>query len=121
MGRKEFFSVIIAGGRTFSDYTLLEKKCDAFFANKQPTSIVCGGAKGADMLGKRYADEHDIAVEMYPADWGKNGKRAGYIRNWEMLQTADALVAFWDGESKGTKHMIEIAKEAGIPVRVVRY
>lgn len=113
------FAVIIAGSRNFTDYDLLERKCDIIFSRKKPTIILCGEAKGADSLGKRYAFERGLAVQPYPADWRKNGRSAGYMRNEEMLRNADALVAFWDGESPGTKHMIKIARQAGIPVRVV--
>ena len=73
------------------------------------------------MLGKRYANEQGIPVESYPADWNRHGRSAGYIRNHEMLENADALIAFWDGRSKGTKNMIDIAMRAGKAVRIVRY
>ena len=116
---KEKFAVIIAGSRTFDGYELLCEKCDLFFSRRKPTLILCGEAEGADTLGKKYAFDRGLAVEPHPADWRKNGRGAGYMRNREMLKTADALVAFWDGSSRGTKHMIDIAKEAGIPVRVV--
>ena len=114
------FRVIIAGSRTFCDYDLLRQKCDYFFSEKKPTSILCGLAAGADQLGKMYADERGIRVTYYPANWDYYGKRAGYIRNEEMAANAEALVAFWDGKSKGTKHMIDTAREKGLAVRVVR-
>lgn len=115
------FRVIIAGTRTFNDYELLCKKCNLFFSRKKPTAIICGEARGADSLGRRYAEEHGIPVLSYPADWERYGKRAGYLRNKEMAQTAEALVAFWDGKSRGTENMIDLAYEMGIPVRIVRY
>jgi len=102
------FRVIIAGTRTFQDYDLLCRKCDFFFANKRPTAIVCGEARGADSLGKKYAKEHNLQVDSFPADWNKYGKRAGYIRNREMAEHA-----------RGTQHMINLAKEYGLPYRVV--
>lgn len=117
----EEFQVIIAGGREFNDYELLQQKCDILFSQKRPTVIVCGEARGADLLGKRYATENQISVLSFPADWKKYGNRAGYIRNEEMAQNADALVAFWDGKSRGTKHMIELAKKYNLQVRIVRY
>ena len=115
------FRVIIAGGRDFTDYPLLHKKCDVFFREKTPSVILSGVAKGADSLGVRYAKEKGIPVQEYPANWQKLGRRAGMVRNRQMLEDADALVAFWDGKSHGTANMISIAKEAGIPVRVVPY
>ena len=57
----------------------------------------------------------------FPADWDKHGKSAGYKRNLEMAENADALIAFWDGESRGTKHMIDIAKEKNLLTRIIRY
>lgn len=117
----EQFRVIIAGGREFNDYELLSTKCDFFFSNRRPTAIVCGEARGADTLGKRYAKEHGIPVRSFPADWNTYGKKAGYIRNEEMAQNADALIAFWDGKSPGTKNMIELAQKKGLAYRVVIY
>ena len=115
------FNVIIAGSRGFNNYGLLCEKCDKFFARKTPTMILCGEARGADTLGRRYAEEHGIAVGSFPAEWGKYGRAAGILRNQEMLKHADALVAFWDERSSGTRNMIDIACEKGIPVRIVRY
>lgn len=114
------FRVIIAGTRTFDDYGLLRSKCDFFFQRKKPTAIICGEARGADTLGKRYAQEMGIPVISIPADWDRHGRKAGYLRNVEMARCADALVAFWDGKSSGTKNMLEIAAEKGIPYRIVK-
>ena len=115
--------VIIAGSRTFSDYPLLEKKLNFLFSRKkkEEITIISGTANGADRLGERYANENNISVERYPADWNKYGRSAGYKRNLQMANNADALVAFWDGVSKGTNHMIDIAKEKQLQVRVVIY
>ena len=115
------FRVIIAGGRDFDDYELLKKKCDQLFSERWPTAIVCGEARGADSLGKRYANERDIPAMSFPADWDLYGKRAGYIRNKEMADNADALIAFWDGESRGTANMIQLARQANLPCRIVYY
>ena len=59
--------------------------------------------------------------QIYPAQWDKYGKRAGYRRNEQMAEVADGLIAFWDGQSKGTKHMIDIMTEKNLPTKVVRY
>jgi len=83
--------------------------------------IVHGAAKGADMLAAGAAADRGNPIEAHPADWEKNGKQAGIIRNLEMLDTKpDLVVAFWDGKSKGTGHMIHAARERGIPVEVTR-
>lgn len=117
------FSIIVAGGREFDNYGLLSRKLD-FFLSRKPAGevrIISGDARGADRLGHRYADEHGIACLVMPADWETHGKKAGYIRNDRMAKEADALVAFWDGQSKGTAHMIKTMESMGKPVRVVRY
>ena len=84
-------------------------------------SVVCGCAKGADKLGACFAHDKGLRVHSYPANWTKHGKRAGILRNVDMAQNADCLIAFWDGESRGTKHMIETALDRGLDVHVYRY
>jgi hypothetical protein len=113
--------VIIAGSRGFSDYPLLERKCNYFFMNNPATEIISGTAKGADTLGEDYARSYEIPVKQFPADWKTHGKSAGYLRNEEMAAYADALIVFWDGKSKRTNHMVESARKAGLPVRIVKY
>lgn len=116
------FKVIIAGGRDFNDYNLLKSKCDFYLSKiNEEIEIVCGGAKGADSLGERYAKEKGLSIRYFCADWDLYGKSAGYRRNVEMGNYADALIAFWDGKSKGTKHMIDYALMKKINVRVVKY
>lgn len=115
------FRVIIAGSRTFNHYVLLQAACDLFLAEKRQTHnivILSGTAKGADRLGERYARERGYKIERYPADWDKDGKAAGIIRNTKMADNANALIAFWDGRSRGTKNMIDTAKAKGLAVRV---
>lgn len=109
--------LIIAGGRDFEGLILMDRSIKW----EKVTEVVCGEAKGADTLGKQLAINHKIPVKSFPADWGKNGKAAGPIRNIEMGDYADALIAFWDGKSKGTKHMIEYMKKLEKPVKVVPY
>lgn len=116
------FRVIIAGGRDFDDYDLVVSTMDKLLQNiTEPITIVCGMARGADTLGERYAISKGYEVARFPADWGKFGKAAGYKRNEQMAQNADALVAFWDGSSRGTKHMIDLAHKYNLRVRVKRY
>lgn len=115
------FRVIIAGSRGFNDYPLLASTMDTLLQNiTVPIVVICGMARGADLLGERYALDRGFQVQRFPADWDKYGKRAGYIRNEEMAKNADALVAFWDGESRGTKHMIELAGKYGLKTRVIK-
>ena len=115
------FKVIVAGGRDFLDYNLLEQKLDKLLINKSDVRIISGMAKGADKLGETYASIRKLGVEVYPAEWEKFGKSAGYKRNEVMADHAEALVAFWDGKSRGTKHMIDIAKAKGLALRVIIY
>ena len=115
------FDVIIAGSRGFNNYALLKQRCDRLFFRHIPTAIISGAARGADTLGERYAKERGFPVKQFPAQWDRYGKRAGYLRNEEMLTAADGLVAAWNGQSKGTAHMIRIAREKGIPVRIIRF
>lgn len=118
------YRVIIAGGRDFSDYLLLREKCDFFLGSKRLThriTVISGAAKGADSLGERYAREREFGVQQFKAHWKEHGKAAGIIRNGEMAEVADALIAFWDGESRGTANMIETARKHGLKVAVVNY
>ena len=106
---------IVAGGRTYQlseeDYKILD--------NAGISEIVCGGAKGADQCGKEWAKTYEVPVKMFPADWNTHGKAAGPIRNKQMAEYADSLIAFWDGKSRGTKNMIETAKKLKLNVEVV--
>lgn len=110
--------VIVAGGRDFNDYTRLKSILDHI---PQSFEVVCGEARGADSLGNRYALENGLTIHSFPADWNTHGKSAGYKRNAQMAAFADALVAFWDGSSRGTKSMIDLAIAKGLKVAVVRY
>lgn len=111
--------IIIAGGRTFNNYDLLCQNCDKILSLQTEIEIVSGTANGADKLGEKYAKEKGYKIKQFPADWNRYGKSAGYKRNEEMAKYSDALIAFWDGKSIGTKHMIDLAKSYGLKVKVV--
>lgn len=123
--KRPTFKVIIAGGRNFNDYERLKRDCDKLLINKRNMGyriiIISGTAKGADTLGEQYAKEKGYEVLRFPADWTTYGKKAGYIRNVEMSQHADACICFWDNFSRGTRHMIEIARKKEIPTRISYY
>jgi hypothetical protein len=122
--KTENFKVVIAGSRGFSNYKLLKETCDKYLREKKKTHnviVISGHARGADTLGEKYASDEDLDLEIYPADWKKYGKSAGFMRNEQMADIADAVIAFWNGESHGTKHMIDIAEEKGLNVKVVNY
>jgi hypothetical protein len=116
--------VIIAGGREFDDYALAARWLDELYLVQTPPSewtVLCGMAKGADTVGRLWAEDNQIPVLRYPANWTKYGRGAGFIRNGEMAAKADMLVAFWDGESRGTKDMIMKAFDRGLQSHVIRY
>lgn len=121
---KPTYKVIIAGTRTFASYTLLCSFCDRYLSQKGQTHeiiIVSGTARGADKLGEQYAKDRGYKIELFPADWENKGRTAGYIRNADMADYADALIVFWDGQSKGTLNMIRTAKKKGLDVRIIEY
>ena len=109
--------VIIAGSRVIRDMALLERAI--MRAGFTITTVVSGTAQGADRLGEQWASKHGIPVKQFPAQWRKHGHSAGYKRNETMADNADALIALWDGKSRGTKHMIDIARRKGLPVYVL--
>jgi hypothetical protein len=116
------YKLIVAGGRDFNNYELLAEKLNEF-ANNHPdnVSIVSGAARGADAFGAYFAKKNNVKLHEFPADWELHGKAAGFIRNKKMGDFADGLLAFWDGESRGTKHMIDYMNSLKKPVQVVSY
>lgn len=122
----ERYKLIIAGTRSFNDYTLLYRKVYSFLARRCwqvdcYEEIVSGGAPGADTLAVRYATEAGIPFKVFPADWKKYGRSAGPRRNRQMAEYGDAAIVFWDGKSRGTQNMIQQMRELGKPVEVVIY
>ncbi len=106
--------VIIAGSRTGVTLDDVYEAVDR--ANFPISTVISGTANGADKFGEIWAFENGIPVMRVPADWDKFGRQAGIRRNCEMVLAADALVAVWDGESRGTAHIIEFAKSRGLKV-----
>lgn len=106
---------IIAGSRTAT----YQQVCQAMSEYaEEVTEVVCGGAKGADQHGRLWASVRQIPVKLFTPDWNAYGKSAGPIRNRQMADYGQALVAIWDGESRGTKNMIEEAQKRGLVVFV---
>ncbi|MFP4601059.1 MAG: SLOG family protein [Persicimonas sp.] len=112
--------VIIAGSRDITEPQ------DVFHAIKiAKTSgmaideVVTGGARGVDTIAHEAAKRKGVATKVFPANWDEHGKAAGPIRNREMAEYADALLAVWDGESRGTSNMIAEARKRGLEVFVV--
>lgn len=126
--------IIVAGSREFKDYNLLSEKLMDYLEymddkdvvdNPSKIKFISGTARGADTLGEQFAYNYGYDVVRFPAKWDELGKRAGYVRNAEMAKYAvekyGVLFAFWDGKSKGTKNMIDLAKRYGLEVHVVNY
>lgn len=109
---------IIAGGRDFYSQDILNKVLSTF---SDIDEIISGQANGADKCGEVFALNNKIALTYYPANWKLYGKSAGYIRNIKMSEYGDALIAFWNGKSPGTKHMIQTMKRCGKPYFVYNY
>lgn len=111
--------VIIAGGCNFTNYELLKTKCNFYLQRQFDIEIVSGGANGADKLGEQYAKEMGYKLKVFPADWDQYSKSAGAIRNKQMALYADALIAFWNGISSGTRNMILQAKQYKLITSIV--
>ena len=111
------------GSRSFNDCVLLEQELNKLFNENEEFAgkeikIISGMALGADTLAVDYADNHKLTKILFPANWKRYSRVAGFLRNEDMLSLATHLIAFWDGKSNGTRYMIEIAKGKGIPVWV---
>lgn len=97
----------IVGSRGFSNYELLKETLKKYNIDV----IVSGGAEGADSLAEKYALDNNIPLIIFLPDWKQKGKKAGFLRNIKIVEACDGLIAFWDGESRGTKHSIDLAKK----------
>lgn len=122
----EAFFCLVVGSRGFNDYELMKRKLDSLLAHQSKIVIVSGGARGADSLAERYAKERGYELEVYPANWKLHGNRAGYIRNEQMHKRISnaakrGVVAFWDGQSKGTAHNFQLCQKYDNPLRLVKY
>ena len=119
--------IIVCGGRDFNDWQLLETSLYTILLGiDDEIEIITGGAKGADALAKKYAQENDYALKEFRADWKRYRRGAGPVRNAEMLKYAltleNAIVAgFWDGKSRGTADMLQKARAKGVKTYKIRY
>ena len=113
--------VIIAGSRTIKyPYYQVVKAVKESGLWKKITTVCSGTCYGIDHAGELWAEEHGRAIKRFPADWDTKGRKAGIIRNYQMATYADALIAVWDGKSRGTKNMIETAFRLDLQVYVHR-
>jgi threonine/homoserine efflux transporter RhtA len=110
--------VIIAGSRTIEDYLMVEAAVAA--SGFEITEVVSGNARGVDRLGEQWAFQRGILITRFIPNWDLLGKKAGHIRNAQMGEYADALIALWDGKSSGTKNMIDYMRIKKAPIYVHR-
>ena len=113
--------IIIAGSRTFNNYQFMYDRLREVVHTTSEWhrwEIVSGGAKGADSLGERFANENSLNLTVFPADWNTHGRSAGFIRNKQMAEYGDVLYAFWDGASPGTKNMVKQALESRVEIHL---
>ena len=113
--------VIVAGSRGFTNRHYGFFCLDVFHSQWPIAALISGMASGADTIGCEWARSRGIQIIPMPADWNTYGKAAGYKRNEQMAELGDYLIAFWDGISRGTKHMIDIAEAKNITTTVVKY
>ena len=111
--------LIIAGSRSLDHIGLANAAVTRYLLEDKISEIVSGGARGIDQVAIDYACEQGYPSKVFPADWDQYGRSAGYIRNVEMATYADALLAIWDGHSKGTLHMINAMHKQDKPVHVM--
>lgn len=108
--------VAVIGSRDFYGYDLVKETLSTI----DITLLISGGAKGADSLGEQYANENNIETLIFKPDWKKHGPAAGPIRNTDIVNNANIIVAFWDGESKGTKDSITKAEKLNKEVVIIK-
>lgn len=113
--------VLVCGSRDFTDPFRASLAIDARISELPPkTTVIHGAARGTDRIAAEAAERHGHTIQAFPADWKKHGKRAGIVRNLQMLDEApDLVIAFWDGKSPGTKHTTDEARRRGIPVEIL--
>lgn len=114
--------IAIIGSRTFNNYELMATYLNIIRVGLvEEMEIVSGGAIGADHLAEDYAENWELEITIFRPDWNGNGKIAGFIRNQEIIDSCDMVIAFWDGRSKGTKDSIDKARIAKKPTLIVYF
>lgn len=109
---------IVAGSRDITEYQLVH---DAIYTSPWLiTEIVSGGARGVDTLGEQAAAAFGIPTKIFPADWDTHKRAAGPIRNQQMAEYSEGLIAIWDGKSTGTWDMIKRARKHKLRVHIVQ-
>jgi hypothetical protein len=107
----------IIGSRNFNNYDLMKKVLEPY--KDKVSLMISGGARGADFLGEKWAKANNISTLIFKADWEKQGKVAGFIRNEKIIKNADGVIAFWDMTSRGTAHSISLAEKYDKPIKII--
>jgi len=106
----------VVGSRSFSDKTMLTNILDQ---QQNISCIISGGARGVDTLAEQWARSKNVETKIFLPDWLSYGRAAGPIRNRNIIEACDECVAFWDGESPGTRSSIELCNKLGKPIKIV--
>jgi len=115
-GNKIKMKLAVTGSRNFKNYKVMKKVLMKYKIEE----IVSGGAKGADTLAERFADEHKIKKVIFKPDYAKYGKKAPLMRNRQIVDYVDRMIAFWDGKSRGTKYTIDYARKNRKKINVIQ-
>ncbi len=107
----------VIGSRSFSDFALLSQVCRSLSVS----SVVSGGASGADSLATRFARSSGLPLRVFPPDYERFGRRAPLVRNWQIVRSVSQVVAFWDGRSRGCAHALFCARRLSVTTFVVRF
>lgn len=111
----------VVGSRGFTNYELLKTELDKIKNIRDIEEIVSGGAEGADKFAEKYAKDEKIKMKIILPDWKNYGKRAGAIRNEQIIVYSSDVIAFWDGLSPGTKITINLAEKYNKPVTKIMF
>lgn len=113
--------VAVVGSRGFSDYSFFAEKLEQIISNLENVEFVSGGCKsGGDALIAKYCKEHNYKLTEHLPDWENLGKKAGFVRNKLIVDDCTHLIAYFDGQSKGTENSINMARKQNKQIRIVK-
>lgn len=112
-------NLAVVGSRTWTDKQCVFDMLDCYYIDYPQLKIISGGAKGADSMAADWAKSRNVPTQIFRPDWDVYGKRAGFMRNEQIVRACDSVLAFWDGTSKGTLNTIDKARDMQKPVRII--